>query len=298
MIRDIAGDRAALDGIIGAWLPDAREKTEALAKQAMYRGASVIKGCASQTHLSISMIHPCADGKHHDGVTIENYLGVRRLSASAVVKFSTCRISAPVEGTALTLDGEPIESSSDVSLPALCTEPVGHMTFRHVGDVTHFVLDGDGVGAWSAVNLSIATLQRCCLDRYRSKSSGHRKRGAVTSIHVPTTRLIMDTLLHDDVFPGSDPTMVMYDASADSTVHVNDPAYFVDRLSLSAQAEFIGHGPESMRVSEFPRYVELIEHVCERRNWDPSKFRAYRCQIAYPVYGSRVLMVFDAPLAE
>ena len=295
LIRDVAGDRAALDGIIGAWLPDAREKVEMLAKQAVYRGASVIKGCASETYLAVGLLHPCSDGKHLDGAVIETHIGVRRLNANAVVKFATHRIHAPTENAPLTLDGEPIQSSSDVLLPSLCAEPIGHMTHRQQGNVTHFLLGDCDVGVRSAVNLTIGFLQPCCLTRYQCPTAERRKRGTSVDILVPTRQLIMDTLLHDDAYPGSEPSMFMYDTSTEGVADVNDPARFVDRLSLTARAEFIGRGPESMRISEFPQYVELIEHVCKKRNWDARKFRAYRCRVAYPVYGSQVNMTFDAP---
>ncbi len=298
LIRNVAGDRATLDGIIGAWLPDARQKVEMLAKQAMYRGASVIKGCACHTHLAISILHPCDDGKHLDGVSAESFIGVRRLSPSAVIKIATQRIHAPTEKTALSLDGRPIESHRDVLLPALSVEPAGQISIQRTGPVMHFTLDSDGVGARAAVNVTCAVLQPCCLTRHQLQSAEHRKRGPNTVVVVPTTQLIMDTLLHEDAYFRSEPTMYMYDTSGEGTADVNDPTRLMDRLSLSAQAEFIGRGPETMRVSEFPQYVELIEHICEKRNWDARKLRAYRCRIAYPMYGSQISMMFDAPPVE
>ncbi len=60
-------------------------------------------------------------------------------------------------------------------------------------------------------------------------------------------------------------------------------------------AQSLGKGPFALRISEFPNYVEMMRYVFEKMRWEPEKFRAYRCQIAYPVYGSQIHMLFDAP---
>lgn len=51
------------------------------------------------------------------------------------------------------------------------------------------------------------------------------------------------------------------------------------------------------RSADVPRYDEIVRHVFEELDWDPARFRGYRCRIDYPIYGSQVTMVFDPPEA-
>ena len=61
----------------------------------------------------------------------------------------------------------------------------------------------------------------------------------------------------------------------------------------------LGDGVERCRISEAPWYVDLINEVCQRMNWDAERFRGFRgfrgfrARIEYPVYGSQIVIAYD-----
>lgn len=56
-----------------------------------------------------------------------------------------------------------------------------------------------------------------------------------------------------------------------------------------------GRGIDRFRCEEIPRYPELLASMLERLGQDGRRFRAYRCRIAYPFYGSQACMLFTPP---
>jgi len=64
------------------------------------------------------------------------------------------------------------------------------------------------------------------------------------------------------------------------------------RSDLLDSVRLLGKGIGCCRVVEIPRYTELLQAACERRGWDPAKFRVYRCDSRYPVVGVQYVMGF------
>ena len=294
LIRRFAGDRNALDGIIAAWLTDARAKVELLSKQAVFKGMSTIKGAAADINLCTNIICPASNGKRLDAVIITGLLGLKRMRPGALVKFVERPIHAPDDNMVETLDGQPVESLRGLTLDQFCSAPVAEFDVRREGNVVHYVLSNEGVGCASAVDILVAVMSRSCLTRYQTMDNP-RKRGPFAVVGTPVKELIIDTLLHEDAYPGSEATLVIHDTVIEGSADVNDPGRNIDRLNMLESVRFLGHGPSALRVSEFPHYVDMIRYASGKVGWDAERFRAFRCRISYPIYGSQVHTVFDAP---
>lgn len=70
-----------------------------------------------------------------------------------------------------------------------------------------------------------------------------------------------------------------------------------DRLQVVESVEYLGYGPGTMDVMEFPGYVDMIQELSAARRWDLSKFRLYRCRIQYPPRSWQVCFAFRPPPA-
>ena len=92
-----AGDRGTLDLIIGGWLPEARQKGELLAKQAVFRGMSHVRGLSAEVLYKATILHPSHDDEHVDGATIQGLKGFRRWRRDAELRFAARRIHPPSE---------------------------------------------------------------------------------------------------------------------------------------------------------------------------------------------------------
>lgn len=294
LIHQEAGDRTSLDAIISTCLPDAREKFELFNKQAVYRGMAQLKGATADVTLVTALLHPAADGERLDGVAIIGSLGLRRIRPNAVVHFSTHRLGPSATAQSpLTLDRDPVEDLRGLLLEPFCSSPLPPLQARHHGTTVHYTLAGDAIGPQSAVNLCFAELTPRCMRRFGDATK--RLYGPSCEITTPTKTLIFDVLLHEDVYPGCDPTLLLYDTAVNGLADLADRARDIDRLDVAETVQPLGRGTSKWRASEVPQYVEIVRHVLEKIGWDGARFHGYRCKVQYPIYGSQLYLAFAAP---
>ena len=296
LIRTDAGDRAGLDAIIGAWLPDARERFEMTAKQNMFKGAANLKGLFTETALITFMVYPAraAANTHCDTALLAGLLGLRRLRPGAVFQYSSVLHEA--EHTHATLNGERVEPARGPLLREFCAPESLQIDTRIEGDRVHYTLADNGVGPKSAVDLWLAEFYAQNHPRWHRPGPGER-RFFYATVEQPARTLIFDLLVHEDVWPRCDPELRIYDTVVNGVADVNDPTRDIDRLDLAESVQPLGQGTSRFRATEVPNYLDLLNYVCRKVGWDGERFRAYRCRIHYPFYGSQTCMVFDPPPA-
>jgi hypothetical protein len=298
LIRRDLGDRSALDAIISAWLPEARREFELRRKQAQFRAMSQLKGAAAETCLSTVILNPSDDGRNLDIVWVIGYLGLQRLRPGTAVKCTSRRI-APADAPRLprTLTGGTTEDIAAYRLDEFCQAPPAPIERRPAGETIHYVLAGNGFGPGSETDLLIAEANLAEMPRYVPAGSG--RRGYVfAEIATPSKRLLFDCFVHDDVYPGRDPQLVIHDTAYEGVASLNDRARDADRLDMMESIQHLGRGTGAARDAALPQHVQLLRHVFTSMGWDDSRFRGYRCSIDYPVYGSQVSMAFDPPSLE
>jgi hypothetical protein len=112
----------------------------------------------------------------------------------------------------------------------------------------------------------------------------------------PSATRLLDVLVHDDVYPDSEPTVHIYDTVVDGVASVNDRSRDIDRLDMLEQVQSLGRGLSRFRASDVPQYFDMLRDVFETVGWNGEQFRGYRCRIEYPFYGSQIVMAFDPPV--
>ena len=291
------GDRSALDSVISAWLPEARAEFELRRKQAAFRAISELKGVSAATSLSTVLLHPASDGETLDVVWISGWIGLRRLRPGVTVRSASHRfVEADGEPRhPLTISGERVEGLAGLRLDAFCTARPAPLEVHQVGESVRYLLGDSGFGPDSAVDLLYAEVNRNELPRYLPAGS-KRRPFYFTCTSNPARLKQFDVLLHEDVYPGTDPELAIYDTVIDGVVDANDPTVETNRLDLAERVESMGTGTSRFRTGDVPRYVELVRHVLGELGWDGERFRGYRCRVEYPVYGSQTTMRFRAPV--
>lgn len=293
-IRRELGDRDMLDAIISESLPQARQRFELSNKQAVYKAMGNLKGVVANVHMRTYLIHPGADPERFDYAMILGLLGLRRVRPSAVVRLTNVHMQEmPRDDTRLTLDSQPVEELKGLELTQFCALPPPRIEVRRVGTSVDYVITGDGIGPDSAVDLVLAELDRAFFCRYEPEN--RRRPAAFAEVEQPAKLLVFDVLLHNDVWPDCRPELCVYDTIIRGAADINDPTRFGDRLDVAEAIQFLGHGLARFRAIEVPNYLDMIGHVCEKLGWNPDSFRGYRVAIQYPLYGSQVCMIFDAP---
>ena len=295
LIRQEAGDRSTLDAMISSWLPEARRDFELRRKQAAFKALSQLKGAMARTNFSAVLLHPADDGKRIDVVWVIGLLGLVRLRPGIRVKFATRRMTTADEPrTPVNLEGQPAVKLEDMRLDEFCVSPPAEIDLHATGDVYHYTLGGDAIGPQSPVDLVMAEVNYAEMPRFVPRER-NRKGKVFAEVAVPSQVLFFDVLVHDDIYPSSEPQLLIYDTVLDGVADINDPSRDMDRMDMLETIQHLGHGIAKWRHTRIPRYVDILRHVLDRLGWEDERLRGYRCAVDYPVYGSQVAMAFDPP---
>jgi hypothetical protein len=292
LIRERIGDRSLLDAILSAWVPEARREFELRRKQSAFKALSQLRGVQAETNLATVVLNPSRDGQHIDVVWVSGLIGVHRVRPGVRVKFTTRRMTPDdAARRPVSLDGKRVEDLESILLPGFCSDPMPRLEVHHVGEVVHYTLGDDGFGPNSAVDFVFAEANISELKRYIPAGS-ERKGYFFAEVVTPARMLQFDVLVHEDLYPGPEPSLLIYDTSFEGVANANDRSRDIDRLDMLESIEPLGVGLSRFRSAHVPRYQELLRHVFERMAFDGTRFRGYRCRIDYPVYGSQVVMTF------
>lgn len=297
LIRDDVGDRSSLDAIVSAWVPEARKEFELRRKQSAFKAISQLKGTQADTLMASVFLHPTEGGQHLDVVWISGLFGLHRLRPGAGVKFATRRMATSKGGRApRTLEGQRVESQSELMLAEFCSTPTPQLEVHEVGEEVRYTLRDNGFGPRSATDLVFAETNTGEVARY-AKPGVNRKTFVFAEVSTPSQVLQFDAFIHEDLFPGADPSLRIYDTSFEGVADLNDPTRNLDQLDLMESVESLGAGVSRCRSADVSRYADLLKLVCDKLSWDGKSFRGYRCRIDYPIYGTQVAMAWDQPQA-
>lgn len=293
------GDWKELSAAISGWLPDARHQFEMSNRQTAFRAMSNIKGVTADAEVSVSLIHP--GSAHADWVDRAGVTGIcrmKRLRPGTPMGLLHGSSIAPPPGTQrLSLDGQPIDPQHGAPLlQGFSSQPVPRFAVQVAGDTVHYVLQGDGVGVGSMVDLLFGDVMRGRYPAHKSVSPRPATPGAV--IDIPVKMLIVDVLVHEDVWPGVEPELRMYDTAGRGIANPTDASRDMDRIDVLESIQDMGTQMERFRTKEVARYVDMVRFVCDQLGWDSSRFHGYRCRVDYPVYGTQVSMIFEPPSTD
>ncbi len=299
IVTDEIGDWKQLDVAISGWLPDAREQFEMSNRQSAYRAMSNIKGVTADAEVSVTLIHPgSANADWVDRAGITGICRMRRLRPGTPMGLLHGSSIAPPAGTQrLSLDGNPIDPRHGAPLLRdFSSLPIPQFDVRVDGDAVHYVLQGDDVGLGSMVDLYFADVMRGRYPAHRGVSPRPATPGAV--IDIPVKTLIVDVLVHEDVWPEVEPELRMYDTAGRGVASPTDASRDMDRIDVLESIQELGTQMDRFRAREVGRYVEMVRFVCDQLGWDRNRFRGYRCRVDHPVYGTQVSMIFQPPGRE
>lgn len=292
LIRCDAGDRSALDAIISSWLPEARRDFELRRKQAAFRAMSQLRGAMVNLNPSAVLLSPSEDGERIDVVWVIGLLGLQRLRPGVKVKFTTRNMEddhAPRRPE--TLAGRPYETLDEARLDEFCDSPPAILELHRAGRMIHYMLAGDAFGPGSSTDFVMVEVNRRELERLGPGAG--RKTHVFAEVETPAKLLVLDVIVHRDLFAGVTPELLIFDTSGEGVASPNDPTRDVDRYDLVESIQIISEsGVDSLRIAGFPRYLELLRRVFASTGWDEHEFRTYRARVEYPIYGSQVTVAF------
>ena len=298
LINEDVGDRDALDSLLSDWVHESRASYELRQKCAAYKAMCALRGVQARVQASCWLIHPTEEPNAYDTVEIEALYGCRRVRPSASMQMLTQNLAPGRQGyTVLGLNGQAVTSVQDIVLPEFSNANLGTMETHQRGILTQTIVRDLPLGKTAGTDLVTAMLFRRLHHGTRSPNDPPTS-GVAATAEPPSADLVLDVLLHDEVWSDLKPELRIFDTAVRGSTHPDDPVRQADRFEMLESVVFLGRGTAAFRVAEIPRYVELIEHVCNRFGWDAQRFRGYRCKIRYPVYGSEISLSFPLPVAH
>ena len=289
LIRNEAGTRSALDAMIASNLPGARDRFELASKYSVYKGLSQLKGVQAEHWLGVAVVLPSpTDELKHDLTWLTGSVAMQRLRPGVTVRFSYRHRRQGVPGD------DQVPPLSVVSLDDFCVNPPARLETRTSGAMIRYTLPDDLLGPHEVVDMFVVDHHPAAINRY-AKDAPRHSTSLFVEPAIPVGSLVFDAILHEEVFAGSDPKLLVYDTGYDGIANVNDEARDIDRVDVNESIEFLGHDMRRFGASEIPRYSEMLMHLADRFGWDPARFRGYRTRIRYPVYGWQVCLAFEPP---
>ncbi|MDA1260114.1 MAG: hypothetical protein O3A20_05780 [Planctomycetota bacterium] len=295
LFREETGGRGGLNALLTVWLPDEHGDFAQGRKQDVYRAWSQIKGAVAETSVVSVLLNPSATAGRIDLMCFMGLLGLRRMRPGAAVKLATRRLTANGEQRAPEAHAGFADGSDPFALHEFCSAPPAPIEPRRIGETMHYLLGGRAFGLRSSVDMLLAEVNRAELEYGRKQGSKPRLNHYFAEVSTPVRTLVFDLIVHEDLFPGQQPDLYLYDTTFEGVADVNDPTRDLDRLDLPETVRALGSGLDALDLAEMPRYPELVGRLCARVGWDPASMRAFRCRVEYPPYGTQVVLAFATP---
>lgn len=300
IIDEEGGDRAGLDALISSRLPSAREHLEKTAKHTLNRGARQLKGVSAEVSFASHLLFPSDDGVSCDAADILGHLGLRRSRPNAALSLGLIHGTNNQAGRTLTLKRTPALDPHDIIWHRFCSQPEVELIVRPIPGSLYRCYDlqwHDAVGPHSARNVVFGDLTLRAIRRYRQLEDPRPKAAISDYIVVPARMMIIDVLLHEDLYPDWSPEILTIETGGRGLADPNDPSRAADILPVAEQIEPLGSGIDCFWDPEVADYTEMLSHACGQLGWNLDSFRGYRATIKYPIYGSQIMLSYDVPIS-
>lgn len=291
LIREEAGDRSSLGAIISAWLPEAQAEFILRRKQSAFKAMSELRGASCEVNFSTMILHPTNADRVVDIVNTQGMMGFHRMRPDGRARFGTRRMThAEDERRPTNLKGEPVDGIDSVRLDQFCTRKPAALEAHPCGDTVHYTLSGPEFGPKSKSDIVIAEANMA----EQLSTKGTDRPFFFHSVDVPTRKAQLDLIVHRDLFGGQAPELVLFDTTSGGPASVNDRTRDIDRIKTTSEVQQLGTGLSRLRSADIPNYAELVFHVFQSFNWEPSDFSCYRFQSDFPVIGTQICLAFGA----
>ncbi len=297
LIRREIGDHSTFRVMVAGWLPDARQKLERESKYNVYKGMRQILGYEADVSVSAYLLQPSVTPGRADNVIVHGFTGWRRLRAGVPLPntyASASRALAPEAEpwTPAALDADVLPPGrSAFALTQFCSHPLPDYEQREIDGVWQYRPKPLQLGRHGACTFYFAQRHVASNQLYAAPGQDVETLGVLVGI--PTRVLLLDALLHEDVWSGSVPQLFTYRLGARGLVKDEELSErATDRLELVERIEIMPPGLAALELRDVPRYAEMLAHVFGRLDWSPARFRCFRLRMEYPIAGSQMIMAF------
>ncbi len=286
-IRQEFGTRGALNAAISPNRPETQLRFEQSSRYQVYKGLREILGVDADTWLNCMLFMPSEQDPDFVKVTsIHGAIAMRRLRPDVQVYFTTGS-PAPVPGIA------PVFAPGSIALEDLYTHTPARLESSVAGGLMVHRLADDRLGRSAVADMLTVTQNQRGSRRYASPE--RPRGGAVLFPDIPVKTVVFDVMIHDDIFPGAEPELIVFNTGVRGPANPNDPSRVIDRIAVPEKIETLGKAGSRFDVEDVPNYAAIVHRVAAALQVDLGTMRLFRLRMAYPVHGFQFVMAFDAP---
>lgn len=299
LVTNHAGDRATFATMIHSLAGGDSEAIDLKARRQAFRLHSRIWGMQVKTILSCGIYHPGTRPEVLEIASLRGLREIRRLRIGAPFRLMSQLLT---DGRLQSLTAHAIDQSEAQAPEAApgpnllvehCTKPLPELHNRVEDGRVHTYLKETPLGNAGAQTVFIADISRGL--EWAAPGDAVNENLNYYAIMKPAEALVLDTLVHRDMFGPLTPSVRVY-GSLDRLGEPN-PLNFLseERMPIRAEVHHLGEGLSVLPTPHLPRYADMVESVCLRAGWDPDAFDLYRCVVEYPLLSSVVSVRFVLP---
>lgn len=301
LIETHAGDRASLDIMAAGFAKRGRTTTELSHRKAAVRANSYLWGVHAETQLKAYMIWPGSAPGRLDFASLGGFVELRRMRPNMCWVVSRSRCTDNDGQVRHAFKPEPLDprgaAGGDGGVPLLvdfCSRPLPQFRRRATGvdGMLEDELVEGPVGKCGAVTCMAGEIVRNVASYYRDEHNEFCE--CVLFARTPCDALVLDLLVHEDLFPGVRPELAVYSELE------GGPSYPArgrsgGRLMLPETTELLGRGPAVMHTPSVPRYAEMVRYALGRLDWDGDRLLVHRVHIPAPPIPTAVVVRYALP---
>lgn len=298
LVTNHAGDRATFATMIHSLAGCDTEAIDLKARRQAFRLHSHIWGMQVKTILSCGIYHPGARPEVVEVASLRGLREIRRLRIGAPFRLMSqlltdSRLQSQVAHALDQSGAQAPEVPGPKLLLEHCTKPFPELHNRVEGGRVHTYLQETPLGNAGAQTVFIADISRGV--EWATPGDAVNDNINYYAIMKPAEALVLDTLIHRDMFGPLTPNVRVY-GSLDRLGEPHPLNFLPDeQVPIRAEVHRLGEGLSVLPTPHLPRYAEMVESVCRGAGWDPDAFDLYRCVVEYPLLSSVVSVRFVLP---
>lgn len=297
LMRVHAGDRATLEMMLASCGSRGRENVDLMHRKAAFRANSYIWGVQAHTHLKADFLHPGSMPGMLDIATLHGFIGLRRIRANIpwIIGRGRCVDNdgqARVEFAREPLDPGAAPGEAPL-LRDFCSKPlpVVRRTRSTHGFMDDEIVAGP-VGKTADITCLTGEVFRNCASCRRDEHN--QVADFISRQRTPCEVLILDHIVHEDIFGRVDPEFVVYSDLLEAAPYPGD-GRDIQTLPACETVTYLGKGASALHTPDVPRYAEMARHLFSRLGWDSARFDVYRVCLAFPPIPASAVIHYELP---
>jgi hypothetical protein len=299
LIEIHAGDRASMEMMLLGCSARSNRDAVIAQRKAAFQANSFIWGVQAKAQFGIYIMRPGDDPSWGHVASVRGFISLRRMRPNVPWVVSRLRTTDEEDNELIDYERRPLDdtyhgATGENVLPQFCSQPLPVIErIVHTTGFAEEVLAPSDVGNTAAIDCVTGDDDRNIVPRHQME--GESVWGGLRMLRTPVETLILDQLVHEDLFGAIEPRLVQFSDLGLARGYPAPPLKESELMDSGEVVQHFGKDPTAIYTPEIPRYAEMVKWVCQKIDCDPARLNVYRVRIDYPVIPTSIGMEHDLP---